>query len=143
MDSVVDGSVVHRKVSVVHTITRTFSKSIIAGPNTTDNILRTDLDSHADSPVVGSNNVVVIEYSNELVSVSGISDKLGNLDQIPIVKAAIEYDCPMTGKVYIFHINNALYIKEMKVNLIPPFMLRLNGLQVNECPKLYIFLPTT
>ena len=136
-----DDSVVRRKISVVHTYNRHFSHSIIAGIDT-NNILRTDLDSHADSPVVGTNNAVIVEYTNKLVSVSGFTNKLGNLERIPIVKAAIAYDCPRTGKVYIFHINNALYIKEMKVNLIPPFMMRLNGLRINECPKSLAENPT-
>ena len=30
---------------------------------------------------------------------------------------------------------NALYFKNMTVNLIPPMMMRIVGLEINECPK--------
>ena len=32
-------------------------------------------------------------------------------------------------------IRNALYLKEMTVTLIPPIMMRLAGIEINECPK--------
>ena len=97
--------------------------------------LKTELDSHADSPVVGD-NVEVIKLMDKEVTVSGFSDKLGNISKIPVVQAVHAYDCVITNKTYLLHINNALCVKGMKSNLIPPFMMRLNGIGVNECPKI-------
>ena len=43
--------------------------------------------------------------------------------QVPIVDAAIQYDCPYDGKSYILVIRNALYVPSMHNNLIPPFVM--------------------
>ena len=52
-----------------------------------------------------------------------------------MVNVAVDYNCEFTGETYILVIYNALHMKWMRVNLIPPFMLRLVGLEVNGCPK--------
>jgi len=68
--------------------------------------------------------------------VSGLSEKLGSINKILIVQAIVAYGFHLTHKTYLFHINNALFVKGMKVNLMPPFMMCLNGiLAVNECPN--------
>jgi len=114
--------------------------------------LKTEMDSHADSPVLGD-NVEIIKLMDKEVTVSGFSDKLGNISKIPVVQAVVAYDFVITNKTYLLHINNTLYVKGMKSNLIPPFMMRLNGIEVNECPKflssnpsekghtIYIYIP--
>ena len=61
---------------------------------------RTELDSHADSPVVGD-NARILRHMNKFVKVCGFSDKLGDLNRIPVVQAAVMYDCQYTGKEYV------------------------------------------
>ena len=56
--------------------------------------------------------------------------------EIPICDAAVLYECPYSGKVYIFVIRNALYVPAMANNLIPPFIMREKGIRVNETPKI-------
>ena len=124
-----------RTISVVHLSPR-FISTIVSALEIDEP--RTDLDSHADSPVVGVNAAI-----NREVTVFGFSYNLGNMTKVPIVQAAITYDCQYTGKSYILHINNELYIKDMKVNLIPPFMMRLAGQEVNESPKFMAEYPTS
>ena len=102
---------------------------------------RLELDSHADSPVIGRNAHILYETGKH-VDVSGFTDTLGYCKTIPIVHAAIAYDCPSTGNTIIFKIYNALYFKNMKNNLIPPFAMRLAGLEVDECPKFLSKNPT-
>ena len=94
----------------------------------------TELDSHADSPVVGK-NCVVLEESGKTAKVSGFTSKLGEPLSVPVVTAAVAYDCEYSGETYIMVIHNALYFREMEVNLIPPLMMRLAGVELNECPK--------
>lgn len=53
----------------------------------------------------------------------------------PVVTAAVIYDCEITGASHVLIICNALYVKDMEVNLIPPIMMRLAGIKINECPK--------
>jgi len=96
---------------------------------------RTELDSHADSPVVGD-NALIIKTLNRHVTVSGFSNALGKLKRISIVQACVIYDDKYSGGIQRhLIINNALHIKGMKVNLTPPIMMRMAGLHVNECPK--------
>ena len=94
----------------------------------------TELDSHADSPVVGR-NCYIIEHTGKTVKVSGFTKELGNPLEVPVVNAAVAYDCDSTGQTHILIICNALYFPQMDINLIPPIMMRLAGVEVNECPK--------
>ena len=66
---------------------------------------------------------------------SGFTSKLGRPKSVPVVKALVAYDCEYTGKTYVMTICNALYFKNMEVNLLPLFMMPLVGIEVNECPK--------
>ena len=59
-----------------------------------------------------------------------------------VVDAALTYDCEYTGTSYVMVIRNALYLKEMKVSLILPFMMRLSGIEINECLKFLAKVPT-
>lgn len=97
---------------------------------------RTDFDSHADSPVVGE-SAYIIHYTGDTVDVLPFSDELGQCSNVPIVQVVVAYDWPTTGNTTILIINNALYIKTMKINIIPPIMLRMHGWQVDECLNSY------
>ena len=61
---------------------------------------------------------------------------------MPVVTAAVMYDCEVIGSSYVLVIHNALYIKEMAVNFIPPIMMRLAGLVVDKCSKFLSENPT-
>ena len=107
----------------------------------TNVITATELDSHADSPVVGRYSRV-LEETGRTARVSGFSSELGEPLEVPIVNAAVAYDCDITGVTHILVICNALYLRSMGVNLIPPFMMRLAGLEMDECPKFLSSAPT-
>ena len=102
--------------------------------NDRNRVLKLELDSHADSPVVG-NGAHVIEYTGKQVSVSGFTDELGKPMLVDVVHAVITYDCPKTGSSYPMLINNAILVPSVDCCLINPFMLRLAGVEVDECPK--------
>ena len=76
------------------------------------------------------------------VNVTPFSDDFGMMPEVPVVHAVVVYDCPVTGLTTILIINNALYIAEMEHNLLPPIMMRLNGIIVDECPKFLSPNPT-
>ena len=44
------------------------------------------------------------------------------------------YDFPLTHKTFLL-LTISLYIPEMEHNIVPPFIMRLAGITVNECPK--------
>jgi hypothetical protein len=89
---------------------------------------RTDLDSHANMPVVGSGVLVVVEH-NRTCEVSPYSPDYEPM-KVLLVDAALRYDCPFGGRVYILLIQNALYVLSMDYNLLPPFVMREAGLIV-------------
>ena len=54
-----------------------------------------------------------------------------------MVNAVVQYDSPLDGKEYMLVIQNVLCIPSMSNNLIPPFIMRENGIVVNECAKIH------
>ena len=75
-------------------------------------------------------------------NINGFTPSLGS-KTLDAVDAAIEYECEFTGKALIMIIRNELHLKEMKQNLLSPFITRLAGLEVNEQPKFMTRNPTT
>ena len=66
-------------------IARYFQVSSVETNETT-----TDLDSHADSPVVGD-NAIILFHTNKTVRVSGFTKALGDISKVPVVVAAVAY----------------------------------------------------
>ena len=102
---------------------------------TPDPCHKTRLDSHAVSCVVGYNSHIH-QDSGKRINISAFTAAVGKLKDIPIVDAMILYECPYTSKSIILVINNALYVKENRDNLITPFLVREAGIQLNETPKI-------
>ena len=105
------------------------------------NASKTRLDSHAVAPVVGC-NASIIRSTGQTTDVFGFTKALSSLQSVPIVDAAIAYDCPYTFKTFVLVIYNAMYIEDNEDNLIPPFLLREAGLHVNERAKIHTKNPT-
>ena len=61
---------------------------------------RTDLDSHANMCVVG-NQVKIVNRSGRHAEVNAFSPDLESLQRVPIIDAAIAYDCPYSMKTFI------------------------------------------
>ena len=76
------------------------------------------------------------------VNVTPFSEDFCMMPEVPVVHAAVAYYFPITGNSTILIINTALYIREMEHNLLPPIMMHLNGLLVDECPKFLCPNPT-
>ena len=102
--------------------------------------LRTELDSHANMPVVGKHAYIIAETGKK-VDVSPFTPDY-KLLTVPLVDATVKYDYPYNGKTYILVLCNALYVPLMDHNLIPPFMLREMGVTVNDVPKIHKDDPT-
>ena len=87
--------------------------------------------------VVVGKNAYVIDDSGRKVRVQPYSLNY-KLEYIPIVDAAIIYECPYSGKRVVLVVRDALCVKEMENNLIPPFIMREAGIQVREVPKIHV-----
>ena len=69
------------------------------------------------------------------VNVTLFPDDFGMMTEVPVVHAAVSYDCHITGNSKILIINNALYVRDMEHNILLSIMMRLNGILVDEYPK--------
>ena len=87
-------------------------------------------------PVVGS-SVYILSESGGYAEANAFSPDY-EAKQLPIVDAALKFESPHDGQVYILVIRNALYVPSMNNNLIPPCLLREAGIEVNEVPKIYL-----
>ena len=101
---------------------------------------RTELDSHANMPVVGKHGYIIAE-TGKTVDVSPFTPDY-KLLPVPLVDATIKYNNPYNGKSCMLVLRNALYVPSMDNNLIPPFMLREMGVAVNDVPKIHKEEPT-
>jgi hypothetical protein len=101
----------------------------------------TELDSHADTCVVGRNCLITHTYDKK-VNVSGYGPKLGSMKGMSIVSAAVAYDNPSCDEMVILRIHQAVHILTMANNLLCPMQLRVNDVMVDEHPKFLHHHPT-
>ncbi len=92
-----------------------------------------ELDSHADTCVVGS-NVLVVHDHERFVDVYGFDKETRHVNA-STVDAAIAYEDPVTHSTVILMINQAIKIDSMHNILICPMQCCVHGTIVNECPK--------
>ena len=111
--------------------------SQIRNPDTPSNTTvagNIELDTHADTCVLGQ-NFVVLHYTGRVTDVYGYSKELGAIRDIPIVTGATAVQNSVTGDTIILVINEALwYGARMEHSLINPNQLRHYGCVVNDNP---------
>ena len=100
----------------------------------------TELNSHANMPVVGKYAYILAETGKK-VDISLFTPDNQPLT-VPLVDAAVRYDQPYDGKPYILVLQNALYVPSMENSLITRFMLREMGVTMNDVPKIHKEDPT-
>ena len=96
----------------------------------------TELDSHANMVVVGKHSTIIAP-TGKSCEVQAFSEECQTLKEVRIVDAAIAYDCEKTCKTFVLIMKNALHVPTMERNLIPPFIMREAGLQVNDVPRIH------
>jgi hypothetical protein len=102
-----------------------------------DDTGRSELDSHADTCVAGS-NTIPLWYTDQVVSVSPFIGEYQPLRDIPVATVATAWDDPKDGSTTILIINEALYFgARLPHTLLCPNQLRFNGLIVNDTPKMF------
>ena len=94
---------------------------------------RTELDSHADTCVVGQHALIVHDFERP-VTVTGFDHEVATVEA-KTVTAAILYDDPTSGRPIVLIISQAILIPGMEYNLLCPMQLRLNDVIVNDLPK--------
>ena len=86
-------------------------------------------------PVVGC-HAYILSNTGRKADVNAFSPDFEPMT-IPIVDAAVQYNCKFTGKSYLLIIHNALHVPSMENNLIPPFVMRETGISVDDTPKIH------
>jgi len=93
---------------------------------------RNDIDNHADTCALSS-NWTVIEDTGQVAEVSGFSDELSTVKNIPIVKAISIFIDPETGEEILLMIDQALYFGDrLEHSLINPNQIRAFGHSLND-----------
>jgi hypothetical protein len=96
---------------------------------------RADLDSHANTSVVGDSTVILIFDFNHPVQVHGYDQSVAQRDNCKTVTGVLAYDHPTTGVTYYLILHQAILIPCMTVSLISPMQLRDSDLFVIDEPK--------
>ena len=102
----------------------------------------TELDSHTNMIVMGTQSFIFDQVQNRTCEVTPYDPPVGIAKQVPIVDAAITYNCKYTSKTYILIFRNALHIPTLDHNLITPFILNKAGITCNHRPKIYCKEPS-
>jgi hypothetical protein len=95
----------------------------------------------ADTCCIGHGSFIMSTELNTYAEVTGFSKSLGKVSNVPIVTAALSYDCPKSLQTYILIFHQCLYLPDLTTHLICPNQLRTNGIRVNDCPLQFIFSP--
>jgi hypothetical protein len=99
-----------------------------------------ELDSHADTCVLGRDALIILDY-NQPVSVVGYDESLGS-KTYQTVSGVVAYDDPQTGRMLHLIINQAIHIPHLDHHLLCPMQCRVNDVTVNNLPKFLAANPT-
>ena len=115
-------------------ISTIISSRVIASTCHKDLEVKTEMDSHADTHVIGRQAWVTHDF-NKPVTVSAYDPSLGSVKNKRIVSATLAYDNPETGETILLDANQAIEMPSIAHNLLSPMQMRVAGNVVDECPK--------
>jgi hypothetical protein len=75
------------------------------------------------------------------VSLSGWNASVGSTE-CPTVTGVVAYDHPYTGITYMLVWHQAIYLDSMENHLVCPMQCQVNGVVVNDTPKIFVEHPT-
>ena len=101
----------------------------------------TELDSHADTCVVGKNTLITHSYGR-MVTVTGYNPSLGQVTNLDIVSAQVAYELPNSSDVVLININQCVHVPKMENNILCPIQLQMNGCRLQETSKFQVRAPT-
>jgi hypothetical protein len=102
---------------------------------------RSEMDSHADTCVVGSEALIVYDFKRP-VNVTGFDPSKGSVKNLNIVTAAVAYDDPNNGQTLILILHQVIHVPTISHNLVNPIQLQLNDVRCELCPKFLAQRPT-
>jgi hypothetical protein len=99
-----------------------------------------ELDSHANTCVLGCDALIILDY-NRPVSIVSYDESLGS-KTYQTVSGVVAYDDPQTGRKLHLIINQAIHIPHLDHHLLCPMQCRLNDVIINNLPKFLATDPT-
>ena len=110
------------------------SKSSMRNDSSSVQYGRMELDSHADTIVLGS-NALILQYTSRECDVSPYSDSYEPIRNVPIVKGATAVTSKTTGETLILVFNEAIWMGDhLDHSLLNPNQLRHYGIIVQDNP---------
>ena len=99
----------------------------------------TDLDSHADTCVLGCNALITHSYEvfaiPKFINIMAYDPTLGSVSNMPVVNDAVAYDCSNSGEVIILKLIRQCTLTLYPKNLMCNMQLRINEGKLFKCPK--------
>jgi hypothetical protein len=130
-----------RWIAPLHTVrlTRPLLKMSSMSSN---NLLETslELDSHADTTVLGAGNQIIQSY-DQPVEVVGYDLQQG-LQTFETVSGVLAFDHARDGQVYHLVFHQAIHMPQLDHHLLCPIQCRVNDVTVNNVPKFLTHFPT-
>ena len=66
--------------------------------------------------VVIGKHCVIFDDTGKTCTVKAFSESTDKLDNVPIVDAAVAYDCPYQCKIFLLLMRNTLYLPELDID---------------------------
>jgi hypothetical protein len=93
-----------------------------------------ELDSHADTIVLGQ-NAIVLQYTNRVCDVAPYADSYEPIRDVPIVRGATAVTNQTTGETSILVFNEAIWMADhLEHSLLNPNQMRHHGVTVQDNP---------
>ncbi len=101
-----------------------------------------ELDSHADTCVLGRDALIILDYQRP-VTVVGYDESLGTKTYAyATVSGVVAYDDTQSGRTLHLIIHQAIHIPHLDHHLLCPMQCRVNDVIVNDLPKFLASDPT-
>ena len=101
-----------------------------------------ELDSHADTCVLGKNAYIFLDHDRAVDIIGYDRSKGTSAKNMKTVSSALAYDDQATGKTTILVVHQAIHIPTMGSNLLCPMQAQMNDIKVDETPKFLTENPT-
>ncbi len=99
-----------------------------------------ELDSHADTCVLGRDALIILDYKQP-VTVVGYDESLGT-KTYATMSGVVTYDDPQTGRTLHLVIHQAIHIPHLDHHLLCPMQCCVNDVIINNLPKFLASDPT-
>ena len=95
--------------------------------------VRMELDSHSDTLVVGRGCLIFHDHCRTVRVLS--YDPEAGARECRTVSAAVAWDHPQTGQVYLLVVHHNIEVPNLPNHLLSPMQCCMNGVSVNDIPK--------